>query len=163
MVSEYQGCPSIHLPLLVRIEQIEVETIQGSLCRYLVVVPQNDIDSGCLQLAGKVADMSKAKGVAALFLLDGEKDGCTPVKRAYNAMKAGASGVLITRPKGEHYKNLTLRLNSAKDDLPSIEAIDVPVGALRNDQGARQELWTMHCFFPSYFRRSGSIVCWDVS
>jgi hypothetical protein len=77
--------------------------------------------------------------------LNGGKDNCTHVRRAYNAIKAGASGVLITEQAGKEYKGLTMRVNADKDDLPSIQAIDVPVGALWIEQGVPPSVLSWCC------------------
>lgn len=75
-----------------------------------------------------------------LFVLDATAPAnganCTALRRAFNAVQAGATGVLIIAASGTSGAALTAQIEPNTDDLLSIHHVDVPVGTLPFQRGA---------------------------
>lgn len=66
-----------------------------------------------------------------------EELSCTDLTRARNAAAAGASGVLLIGGESDTPRTLTPRIDPLRDDLASIETLNIPVGRINLEQGAR--------------------------
>ena len=112
------------------------------LCSFHIVKPpgycgNEPCQTGCQPLHGSKLHLPTDQ--ATMLWLDGQiTPGCTDLRRAYNAAMAGATGVVITTPASESWaKSTTPVIDPNKDDLDSIRHVNIPVGAIPDNQGMR--------------------------
>ena len=103
------------------------------------VDPGVPCNTGCKQIHSDALRMPRARTDAYLVLLDASDPSatnCTDLHRAYIAVQAGATGVVIIAPKGQAGGSLSSHIDPETDDLLSIRHINVPVGKVSNADGA---------------------------
>ena len=112
-------------------------------CRYVITQPTGmcgdvQCNSGCQNIPGDNVALGPASQ-PTMFFLDGSAGAagnCTDLLRAFNAVQAGAAGVIIGAPQARGAAYLTPKIDPGRDDIYSIPHVDVPVGAVISGGGA---------------------------
>jgi hypothetical protein len=117
-------------------------------CRFHLTTPSGmcgtvKCDSGCAPIEAVHLKLGPPNQATIIMLnaastADNAAENCTDVRRAYNAVMAGASGVLLKgSPEDKTWAELVPNIDPKRDDLASVRAINVPVGKITAEQGGQ--------------------------